>query len=168
LPLGRRFRERWKLARGVLETWRGNVVVKPRASIQRSSAPRQREPSSRANRGQILIVDPDPLTQWSLKTYLARWFGVDSANSIAAALRILETRAVDALVVSDEWPPTGLAALEQRAHSFNARVAIVRTVTDSSKPRPPGPHLGYLEKPFELAQLARLLGVPDAELPGAR
>ncbi len=142
--------------------------MKPRASIQRSSAPDGREPAIRANRGQILIVDPDPLTQWSLKTYLTRWFSVDGTNSIAAALRILETRPIDALVVSDEWSPASLAALEQRAHSFNARVAIVRIVTDSSGPCRPAPHHGYLEKPFELAQLARLLGVPEDELPGAQ
>jgi len=112
-----------------------------------------------------LIVEPDPLTQWSLKMYLGRWFRVESTNSIANARQILETRPVDALVVSDEWPPATLASLEQRAHSFNARVTIVRTVTDSGKPSRPGRHLGCLEKPFELARLARLLGIPEEELP---
>jgi DNA-binding NtrC family response regulator len=140
-------------------------VVKLRASVQQSPLAPGEEAPTRARRGQVLIVEPDPLTQWSLKMYLGRWFSVDSTSSIASARRILETRPVEALIVSDELPPTALVSLEQRAHSFNARVTIVRIVTDSSKMSHAGPHLGCLEKPFELAQLARLLGIPESELP---
>ena len=139
--------------------------MKPRASAQRSPRADGEEAPARASRGQVLIVDSDPLTQWSLKTYLGKWFSVDSTNSITQARQILDTRPVDALVVSDEWPPAALASLEQRAHSFNARVAIVRTVTDFRKACGTGPCLGCLEKPFELAHLARLLGIAESELP---
>ena len=113
----------------------------------------------------MLIVEPDPLTQWSLKMYLERWFRVDGTSSVTRAEQVLAARAVDALIVSEELLPAALASLEQRAYDSNAQVAVVRTITDSSKPRRPGPHQGYLEKPFELAQLARLLGIPEAEIP---
>jgi len=116
-------------------------------------------------RGQILIVEPDPLTQWSLKTYLEKWFAVDATGSAGGAERILETRAVDALVISDEMPGEAITQIEERAHSFNARVAIVRMITDTRKACGGAPNLNCLEKPFELARLAGLLGIPDGEIP---
>ena len=67
--------------------------------------------------------------------------------------------------MSEELPSTALTSIEERANGSNARVAVVRMVADSSMPRRPGPHLGYLEKPFELAELARLLGIPEREKP---
>jgi DNA-binding response OmpR family regulator len=144
------------------------------APVSTDASARQPQPSPGESlspgtaRGQILIVEPDPLTQWSLKAYLQKWFNVDGTSSTSTAQQFLEKHAVDALILSEELPPTALAALEQRAHSFNARVAIIRTVTDSSFPRRPGSHTGYLEKPFELSQLARLLGIPDGQLPNGR
>lgn len=113
----------------------------------------------------MLIVEPDPLTQWALKMYLARWFAVDSTDSIVGAQEILDARPVDALVMSNELPSIGLASLEERARNRTAEVVIVRTVADPGKPRLPGARTGYLEKPFELAQLGRLLGIPESELP---
>jgi DNA-binding response OmpR family regulator len=115
-----------------------------------------------------LIVEPDPLTQWSLKTYLQQWFSVESTDSASGAERILEAHRPDALIVSDDLSPTALAALEERVRGLNPRVAIVRTVTDPSRPLRPGEHAGCLEKPFELAQLARLLGIREGELPPER
>lgn len=139
--------------------------MKPNPSAKRSPLAGRDGFASGAGRGQVLIVEPDPLTQWSLRMYLGKWFAVDSANSITGAQQALETRPADALVVSDELPPDALTSLERQAHRLNARITIVRTVTDPSRPGRPGPHSGCLEKPFELAQLARLLGVPEDQLP---
>jgi DNA-binding NtrC family response regulator len=139
--------------------------VEPPASAQSSPLASGAQVPAHASRRRVLVVEPDALTQWSLRTYLAKWFLVRTANSVACAQQVLLTHPVDVLVVSDELPPDGLAALEQQAHSFNARVAVVWTVTDSSRSRRPAPQVGCLEKPFELAQLARLLGVPEDELP---
>jgi len=135
------------------------------SSTQPSSQADGRDYPTGANRGHVLVLEPDPLTQWSLKTYLRRWFTVDGTSSVASAQRVLETHPVDALVISEELSSTGLAYVEQCARSLNPRVAIVRTISDPSKPSRPGTHLDCLEKPFELARLARLLGVPESELP---
>ena len=70
-----------------------------------------------------------------------------------------------ALIISDELPSSALEILEQRAHTFNARVVIVRTVTDAGAACHPCPQLSCLEKPFELARVAALLGIPDDEIP---
>jgi DNA-binding NtrC family response regulator len=118
-----------------------------------------------ARRGQVLIVEPEPLTQWALRTYLSRWFSVDSTKSIASAQQVLEAHPVDVLVVSEEFSPTGLTYLERCARSLDPQVTVVRMVADPSKPRRRGQHAGVLEKPFELVQLARLLGIPECELP---
>jgi DNA-binding NtrC family response regulator len=141
------------------------VAVNQNTSGKRTRSAAGEQAPSGAHRGYVLIVEPDPLTQWSLKTYLGKWFTVESTGSVDNAERILEKQPVDALIVSDELPPSDLAALEQRAHSFNARVAIVRTITDAGKALFTAPHLNCLEKPFELARLAGLLGVTDGELP---
>ena len=114
---------------------------------------------------QILVVEPDPLTQWSLRTYLSKWFSIHSTGSLDSARRVLETHAVDVLVVADELPAAAVASLEHCAHNFNACVRIVRTVADLDRPREAGPTRDYIEKPFRLADLARLLGIADEDLP---
>jgi DNA-binding response OmpR family regulator len=139
--------------------------VERNASAKRARSAGERPAPTEGRRGHVLIVEPDPLTQWSLETYLARWFAIDSTGSPVSAQRILETQPVDALVLSDELPSAALAALEQRAHSLTARVVILRTVTDSGQAPCPGPDSSCLEKPFELVRLAELLGVPESQLP---
>lgn len=53
-----------------------------------------------AKRGQLLIVEPDPLAQCSLKTCLGKWFGVGATDSTAGAQETLEGQLVDALIIS--------------------------------------------------------------------
>lgn len=139
--------------------------MKPDKSTERGALGHGEEARTYVNRGRILIVEPDPLRQWSLKTYLGRWFSVDATDSTANAQEILEAGLVDALIVSEGLPPTALVSLEQRAHSLNVRIAIARIATDSSRPCRPGLQLACLDKPFELAQVARLLGIYENEPP---
>ncbi len=142
---------------------RGGLAVKHDSSARK---PTHCNPGpGRVARRQILAVEPDPLTQWSLKMYLSKWFDVYATGSIVDAQHVLENHAVDVLIVSEELPPTALASLETHAHNFNACVEVIRTVADPSKPRKCIPHVTYLEKPFELAHLAQMLGVPPEQLP---
>lgn len=140
--------------------------MEPITSVQSHPSDRGKASVRRGVRREVLVVEPDALTQWSLRMYLGRWFTVHSTNSAANALQVLLTHPVDILVVSDELPTAALATLEQHAHSFNAHVSVVRLVTDSGARQRCAPCLGCLEKPFELAALARLLGIPEDELPG--
>lgn len=112
----------------------------------------------------VLVVEPDPLTQWSLRTYLSKWFSIHSTSSLDAARHVLETHPVDVLVVADELPATALASLEECAHSFNACVRVVRTVARLDEMRGLDASFEYIEKPFQLADLARLLGIPEEEI----
>jgi DNA-binding NtrC family response regulator len=116
-------------------------------------------------RGHVLIVEPEPLTQWALRMYLQRWFSVESTDSLAIAQRVFSNRAIDGLVISDELAPTATAALEQTARFLNPDVHIIRTVSDTTRPFEGDPQTDCLEKPFELARVARLLGIAAHELP---
>jgi DNA-binding response OmpR family regulator len=131
--------------------------------------PRQRRRSSppRSARGArtLLVVERDPLTQWSLKTYLQKWFDVRVAPSIAQAARLVNRRRFDALVIFADPAPAAADDLERRARQRNPKLSVVRTVTAPGSGRNSSASSGWLEKPFQLARLARLLGVPDEQLP---
>lgn len=128
--------------------------------------PSDHDPSpTSANRRQVLVVEPDKLTEWSLRTYLGKWFSVHSTSSTESAERVLAAHAVDVLVVSDDLSSTALTALEERAREFQEGVVIVRLVTEPGSSGVQDQARYRLEKPFALVQLARLLGVSAEELP---
>lgn len=107
----------------------------------------------------LLIVEPEPLLQWSLGTYLSKWFEVFVVDSAATAQALLDERAVDALVVSDELPDHAADKVETWARLRNCALTAVRTVTDA-RAASHSPSATYcLEKPFELTELAQILGV---------
>lgn len=121
-------------------------------------------PLSTNVRRRLLVVEPDALTQWSLAVYLERWFDVVATDSAAEAARLLRERPVNALITSDDLPDAATESLESQACSMNADVLIVRTVTERCDHHSPVGHLARIEKPFDLASLARLLGVPAVEV----
>ncbi len=122
--------------------------------------------TSGMRRREVLVIEPDKLTEWSLRTYLSKWFSVHGTNSTDNAELVLGSHPVDVLVISDELPAAALTALETKVRRINPQVSIVQTVTDPDAPGRIDRGWGYLEKPFALAQLARLLGIPEEELPG--
>lgn len=145
-------------------------------------------------RGRVLIVEADTLMRWSMMAYLERWFDVLLTDTVDAAHQLLDRDAVSALIVSDELPDDGARQLEAHARRLNPAMRIVRTGTGVEElPTPPrarlqphapaakaapgpGPRVrrtagtaprptNHIEKPFALAELAVLLGVPARELP---
>lgn len=113
---------------------------------------------SSTSRRVVLLVDPDSLTRWSVKSYLAHWLDVISAESIVHAGELIAGRAVDILILSDDLPEPATSEFIGRVRAENAEVSTIRTGT-----RETGAEVrtdaSYLEKPFELAQLGRILGV---------
>lgn len=110
----------------------------------------------------LLIVEPESLIRWSLVTYLAKWFTVYAADSGSAADRFLDEHWIDAAVVSDDLPRGFGEQIEARARSLNSSVRLVCTVTDPPGERACTRTTRCLEKPFELAELANLLGIESA------
>ncbi|MBI4717967.1 MAG: hypothetical protein HY763_09205 [Planctomycetes bacterium] len=103
----------------------------------------------------LLIVEPEPLLRWSLVTYLRRWFEVFAVDSDAAAQRVLDEQSVDAVVVSDQLSDKDVEEIEAHARSRNTGTRVVRTVISRREGVTP-----WIEKPFDLAELAVLLGIP--------
>ncbi len=117
-------------------------------------------------RGRLLIVEPDPLTRWSLATYLERWFDVTSVDCEKAPVNVPDLESLAALVLTDELPAEQARTLEHQARQRNPDLIAVRIGTDvSGGAHASADEAARLEKPFELARLARLLGVPDGEIP---
>lgn len=111
----------------------------------------------------LLLAEPDPLMRWSLATYLGRWFRVLQTDSPAAADHILDEQHVDAMVTSDHAPPRVTDALTAHAHRANPDVIVVRTVSMPAQAAPAPGEAMLLEKPFDLASLAGMLGVRVTE-----
>lgn len=112
----------------------------------------------------LLVVDPDPLTRWSLSSYLNRWFDVTALATVDAAGRVLHERDFDALVVSDQFGETTLCALERDGRANNRQLAIIEMVTDLDSATAIHHDALLLEKPFKLSHLAELLGIQQAEI----
>lgn len=119
-------------------------------------------PASRAL-PRLLVVEPDRLTQWSIAKFLARWFTIRRTGSVDGARALLREQPVDDLLLSGNLPAGAAEALDAFAREQNPAVRTILMVTgEGEPPRLPGANL--IEKPFELSALARLLGVPAAEL----
>lgn len=106
----------------------------------------------------LLLVEPDHLLRWSLSTYLNRWFKVITATTVVEASEVVGGTSVAALVVSDSVTDDEAQVLIDRAKKLNAGVRMVRTLTLAPLIEPPNGSR-WVEKPFELAEVARALGV---------
>ena len=129
------------------------VVAKPNA---------QQAPVARRR---LLIVDDDPLARWSLTSYLQRWYDVAAVASAVEAETLLDGGGMAAMVVSGELPGNHIDQIEAHAQAQNPDIRTVRTVTNVRGPKRPCGSGRQLEKPFKLSDLARLLGVPEGEIP---
>jgi hypothetical protein len=81
-----------------------------------------------------------------------------------AEKRVFDGR-YDALVISDDVGTHSEELLIREARTRNPRVTIVLTGTGVTAHCEPCDNCWRLEKPFELRQLAHVLGVPEAEIP---
>ncbi len=111
----------------------------------------------------LLIVEPDRLTQWSVAKFLARWFSIRRTGSVDGARTLLREQPVDALLLSGNLPPGAAEALDAFARAQNHALRTILMVTGEGEPHRL-PAADFIEKPFELSALARLLGVPAGEL----
>lgn len=134
--------------------------VTPSEGTARPSLPLRETTSGRTTR-HILVVEPEALVRWSLGKYLSRWFVVHFVESRAAADQVLEDHPVCAVIVSYHRDHRLAEDVETVARSRNQSIRVIRTVTQASEDRPDLPDTLYVEKPFELADLASMLGVQD-------
>ena len=116
-------------------------------------------PTINGRTGNLLIVEPDALLRWSLATYLSKWFDVFPTDSSEAALRILGDHRVDGAVISDQLAPGSAPTITTRLGLRDPNVTVVYTVTHAETIAAGDRVILQIEKPFQLADLASLLGV---------
>lgn len=109
--------------------------------------------------GRLLVVEPEALLRWSLATYLSKWFDVFPTDSRVTALRILDDHRVDGAVISDQLAPGSAPAITSRLQLRNPSATIVYTVISAETSAVEDRVRLQIEKPFQLADLAALLGV---------
>lgn len=132
-------------------------------STRSKPAPPSPPPAGRL--GRVLLIEPNTLTAWSLSTYLRRWFEVHCTSASPAAQRLLRHETMSAVVLSDQLPRRSIESLARNARQANRDVRVVVLVAEETERRVTPPGAMRLEKPFELPDLARLLGVVDAQAP---
>ena len=116
-------------------------------------------PTKHGRIGHLLVVDPEALLRWSLATYLSKWFDVSPTDCRVAALRVLDSRRVDGAVISDQLAPGSANAITARLRLRHANATIIYTVTNAETNAGEDRDSLHIEKPFQLADLAALLGV---------
>lgn len=112
----------------------------------------------------LLLLEPEGLLRWSIVTYLGRWFRVLSTDSPEGAARVLDEYAVDGVVVSDNVPRETREIVTRAVRARNTAARVVRTVTAIPSNGGNGDGTVYLEKPFDLALLARLMGAAEVKV----
>jgi DNA-binding NtrC family response regulator len=112
----------------------------------------------------LLVASSDRLLRWSLCTYLRDWFDVQAVSDVSAAEQVLHNGDFDALFLSDDLPVVDMDRIEMLTKSMNPKAIVVHTTTNPTAARITAPNVVQLEKPFDLAALARVLGVPDSSL----
>lgn len=117
-------------------------------------------------RRRLLLVEADALTRWSIQTYLGKWFAVDVAERGDVAV-LIAAAPPDAMLLSDDVSAEEAAALHATALARKAGVMTLRLITGATDAVRQDGAVRELEKPFALAQLARLLGIPEQEIPSA-
>lgn len=107
-----------------------------------------------------LVVEPEALLRWSVAKYLGRWFKVFAVDSAQEAAKVLDDTAVDAAVVSEDLPDRAIETIEGRLRRQKSPARVVRTATAMGNAGARSPAVLFLEKPFQLQALLRLLREP--------
>ncbi len=115
--------------------------------------------ASKPSPSRLLVIDPDALLRWSVRTYFARWFDVVAVASTADAEAQLAHAAVHALVASEDLPRDAMQRVERMARRHDPATIIVYLGTHLCGAGAPRVGTHYVENPNVLPGLAELLGV---------
>lgn len=130
------------------------------AQLAREEEKEKREQAEAAKRKHILVVDDDSSVLKLLKNYLAERYDVATAISGKIALKFLETKKTDMVLLDYEMPNENgaevLAKIRENASTARLPVVFLTGVTErkkilevlSMKPQ------GYLTKPIDMEKLS--------------
>lgn len=130
------------------------------AQLAREEEKEKKEQAKEVKRKHILVVDDDSSVLKLLKGYLAERYDVATAISGKIALKFLETKKTDMVLLDYEMPNENgaevLAKIRENANTANLPVVFLTGVTErkkilevlSMKPQ------GYLTKPIDMEKLS--------------
>lgn len=130
------------------------------AQLAKEEEKEKREQAEAVKRKHILVVDDDSSVLKLLKGYLAERYDVATAISGKIALKFLETKKTDMVLLDYEMPNENgaevLAKIRENANTANLPVVFLTGVTErkkilevlSMKPQ------GYLTKPIDMEKLS--------------
>lgn len=130
------------------------------AQLAKEEEKEKREQAAAVKRKHILVVDDDSSVLKLLKGYLAERYDVATAISGKIALKFLETKKTDMVLLDYEMPNENgaevLAKIRENANTANLPVVFLTGVTErkkilevlSMKPQ------GYLTKPIDMEKLS--------------
>ena len=130
------------------------------AQIAKEAEKEKKEQAEAARRKHILVVDDDSSVLKLLKGYLAERYDVATAISGKIALKFLETKRTDMVLLDYEMPNENgeevLAKIRENANTANLPVVFLTGVTEKKKilevlaMKPQG----YLTKPIDMEKLS--------------
>jgi len=132
-----------------------------------SNPQRRAKPTGTPLLGRILLVERDELVRWSIGKFMQRWFAIESIESPNWVEQLAKPPRICGLILSDEVSAIEAAAIQELVRRRLPDVRTVRMTTGTQEADGLADGTVYLEKPFELSELARVLGVPDDELHAA-
>lgn len=110
------------------------------------------------------VVEPDPLTCWSVRSFLERWYDVRTARTAGETDLLLEESGPSLLVIAESLPDGSSAPIIRRVLERDRRVRVIETVVPPSsggrEAADPGGAVTVVEKPFLLDALASVLQLP--------
>ena len=138
----------------------GIVRLLKEKQIAKEAEKEKKEQAEAARRKHILVVDDDSSVLKLLKGYLAERYDVATAISGKIALKFLETKRTDMVLLDYEMPNENgeevLAKIRENANTANLPVVFLTGVTEKKKilevlaMKPQG----YLTKPIDMEKLS--------------
>ncbi len=105
----------------------------------------------------LLIVEPDELTAWSLKSYFQKDYDILQVRSAAEAADQMKCWHPDAAMVSDNLPDVQIEDVEHEILTDNPDALIIEMTTIGEHSETHLANRVTVEKPFELAELRKIL-----------
>lgn len=141
------------------------MTLQFRGDLKKADQPKSQEDQETqiVERKHILVIDDDPLMLKLIKEHLHEEYNVALSNNGLTALKFLETKSTDLIILDYEMPgmngPEVLANIRQNRHLINIPVVFLTGTKDREKVqnalmlKPQG----YLLKPIEKDKLMEMI-----------
>lgn len=104
----------------------------------------------------LLLVNVDPLLEWSIRQFVAGRYEVVTVVTRDQALEAIRSEELDAIVVSDGLSDSGVRQIESEALTHSPNILRIR-LTIGTPDFGEESEVVFLEKPFDMTALGAAL-----------